>query len=180
MEIITLNVGPLATNCYLLKKQGKMLLIDPGDDADFILEHLDGELLGILITHRHFDHVGALKDILKAHPVDVYDATCLEEKEYHIGPFVFSVFFTKGHTKDSITYSFAKDHVLFTGDFLFREEIGRVDLPGGSEEEMIQSLKKASSFENDFLVYPGHGPSSTMHHEKKENPYLRKFGGIHE
>ena len=122
MVIDTVKVGSLQTNCYILKKDNKCLIIDPGADYESIKEKLkDLEILGILITHSHFDHVGALEDIANEYHVDILGYGVAKEKCYSIGPFKFNVIFNPGHSNDSISFYF--EECLFhvksgTEDFL--------------------------------------------------------------
>ena len=126
----------------------------------------------ILITHRHFDHVGALEDLVSKYHVPVYDRASLEEKQYQIGPFSFEVIFTKGHSKDSVTYYFKEQNCMFVGDFIFRDTVGRCDLPTGSSEEMDKSIKKIKEYDDSIALYPGHGDETTLGREKQYNLYF--------
>lgn len=174
MEINKIEVGLLKTNCYILKKEDVCLVIDPGEDVLSILNIIGDKLLvGIIITHRHFDHVGALDELLFKKFAKVYDISNLDEKQYKIGPFEFEVIHTLGHTNDSITLYFRKEKIMFTGDFLFKDTIGRTDLPNSSEEEMLKSIKKVKKYEHDIIIYPGHGESSNLGHEFNNNPFLK-------
>ena len=170
MKVDKIVVGPLQENTYIITKDKKALIIDPGDEIDKIKPFLKGkELIKILITHYHFDHIGALKYfdeklILKN----------LEAKQYQIGPFKFEIIFTKGHTNDSVTYYFKDDQIMFTGDFLFKETIGRTDLPTGSNEEMNKSLEKIKKYPDNIKIYPGHGEETTLKNEKQFNFFLKK------
>ena len=112
MKIVT--NGSLFENCYVLEKDNKYLIIDPGSEFDRIDIYInkDGEVLGILITHRHFDHIGALSDFVNKYSCPVYDKlTTDEESVYKIGPFSFKVIFNPGHTPDSITFYFFNDNL---------------------------------------------------------------------
>ena len=170
MKINILKVGYLETNCYILEKNNKVLLIDPGDNSKAILEKIkDKVLIAILITHNHFDHIGALNDILNKYKVDVYDKNNLEVKEYNIEEFKFKVIFNPGHTDDSISYLF--DNILFCGDFIFKNSIGRWDLPTGNYNELLKSINKIKEY-NNLIIYPGHGDKTTLEEEKKNNYYF--------
>ena len=169
MKIKTIKVGFLQENCYILNIENEALIIDPGDEYEKILEGLNNlELKAILITHRHFDHIGALNEFKN---IPIYEYKNLEEKEYKIGKFKFEVIYTKGHTSDSVTYYFKETKDMFTGDFLFKESIGRTDLETGNNEEMKKSIEKIKQYPN-VKIYPGHGEATTLKEEKENNPYL--------
>ena len=175
MEIGIVKVGYLQTNCYILSIDNKCLIIDPGDEINKIKKSIGNkEVLKILITHHHFDHIGVLEELIKEYNVEVLDNTNLEEKEYKIDKFKFNVIFTKGHTEDSITFYFKDNKSMFVGDFLFKDSIGRCDLPTGSNNEMKKSLKKISKYDDDIKIYPGHGESSTLGYEKKYNEFMKE------
>lgn len=175
MEIERVITGTLDENCYILKKDGKCLLIDPGSDSDKIKKSMgDNKLVGILVTHSHFDHVGALRDFLKNNrKLMVYkksNLSDLEEKE--IEPFKFKCYYTPGHSNDSVSFYFDEVNTLFVGDFIFKNTIGRTDLPTGSEIDMKNSLARLEEFDNDTKIYSGHGDLTTLEEERKNNPYL--------
>lgn len=173
MNIKKLVVGLLNTNCYLLIKGSDCLVVDPGDDYQVIVDNIANlNVIGILITHSHFDHVGALGELKDKYKVRVYNKENLEEKEYQIKDFVFDVIYTFGHTDDSVTYYFKKEKAMFVGDFIFKESIGRYDLPTASYEEMKSSLNKIKAYPEDSIIYPGHGETTTLKYEKKYNSYL--------
>lgn len=173
MDIKTIKVGRLQTNCYVLTIKDTCLVIDPGADYNNIISALgNNALLGVVITHDHFDHIGALEQIIEKYKVPVYNYHCLEEKNYKINDFNFNVIYTPGHTNDSITLYFKDDSVMFTGDFLFKETIGRTDLPTGSYSTMLDSLLKIKGYDMNIKVYPGHGDSSTLEWEFQYNLYL--------
>lgn len=175
MKVEKIPVGMLQENCYLIKKEDSCLIVDPGDEFEKIKNKIgDFKVCAILITHHHFDHVGALEECKKVYQVPVIDFK-LGEREFKIGSFTFKTISTPGHTKDSITYYFESEKIMLTGDFLFHEDVGRVDLEGGSLKEMIESLKKIKSYPDDITIYPGHEESSTLGLEKKENHYLSRI-----
>jgi len=168
MEIKRLVVGELATNCYILTSANEMAVIDPGGDADKILEEIkrsSAKVKYIIITHEHFDHVLAVKEVKReteaeilAHQNSSYqcDRALSEGEEIEIGDIVLTVLHTPGHTKDSI--SLLGPNIIFTGDTLFKDGYGRTDLPGGSEEEMERSLQRLSTLSKPgMMIYPGHG-----------------------
>ncbi|MDO5568776.1 MAG: MBL fold metallo-hydrolase [bacterium] len=173
MKVKTIIVGNLQTNCYIIEKDNKVLIIDPGDDYLLIKEKLKNkEILAVLLTHHHFDHVGALDELVNHYNIKVYDSSNLKEGEKVIDPFKFNVILTKGHTSDSLTYYFVEDKIMFTGDFLFKEEIGRCDLPTGNYNEMLKSIKNIKEYNKDITIYPGHGETSTLENEFKNNKYF--------
>mgnify|MGYP004476029527 FL=1 len=170
MNITRLVVGPLEENTYILEIDNELLIVDPGSEYDKISKAINNrKVLGILITHSHFDHIGAL-DSFK--DIDIYKYDVLEEKEYNIGKFKFDVIFNPGHSKDSVSYYFKKYNTLFSGDFIFYESIGRCDLPTGSISDMEKSIDKIKKYDKDMIIYPGHGEDTTLSHEIEYNPYF--------
>ena len=172
MNIQCIKTGFLEENCYILKKGNTYLVIDPGDDFFKLKNFIDGKVLGILITHRHFDHIGAVEDMVREYQVLVYEKRNLQEGNYKIGDFCFRVIFTPGHSKDSVSYYFYEQEIMFTGDFLFYNDIGRCDLDGGSFEEMKLSIEKMKKFDHDIIIYPGHGKKTNLSFEKEKNIYF--------
>ena len=173
MEIIKVVTGALDENCYVLVKGDNCLVIDPGDDFHKIKEVINGrKVLGVLITHSHFDHIGALRNFLTKRSIKIFKRSNLEEKEYEIGDFKFKCLHTPGHSKDSVTFYFEEDNAMFVGDFIFEGSIGRVDLPGGSQSEMEESLQRFINLDFDVNLYPGHGEATTLNKEKETNPYF--------
>ncbi len=173
MEIKCVVTGYLDENCYLIIKNGTCLVIDPGDDYNKIKESIgDNKVLGVLITHSHADHIGALRNFLTKRSIKIFKRSNLEEKEYTIGDFKFKCIYTPGHSKDSITFYFEEDKVMFIGDFIFKESIGRCDLPGGSEIEMKKSIIKIKEYDDNITLYPGHYETTTLGYEKQNNQYL--------
>lgn len=175
MEIKTIITGSLDENCYILIKNKTCLVVDPGDDYKKIQEEIgDNKVLGVLITHSHFDHIGALRNFLTKRSVKIFKKSNLEEKEYTIGDFKFKCIYTPGHSKDSVTFYFEEESCMFIGDFIFKESIGRVDLPGGDKNEMDKSIAKILTYNDDIILYPGHYEHTTLNYEKQKNPYLTK------
>lgn len=169
MKIIKMPVGYLEANCYILEEDNKVIIIDPGDDYEKISKHLENKkIIKILITHHHLDHIGALnhfdKKLILNNP---------KEQIYTFGPFTFEVIFTKGHTSDSVTYYFPKKHIMFTGDFLFKETIGRTDMPTGNMKDMKNSLEIIKNYPDNTKIYPGHGEITTLKYEKENNYFLK-------
>ena len=152
----------MGENCYFVvdESTNKAIVIDPGENGKKLNKKIDDnnlEVVAICLTHCHFDHVGALNELVNKYHVDV--------NKYEFDNFKFKVLFTPGHSWDSKTYYFENDHIMFTGDFIFNGTIGRTDL-GGSKKDMLKSLNMIMSYPNDILIYPGHGESTTLGVEK--------------
>lgn len=174
MKIKKIITGSLEENCYVLINNNDCLVVDPGDDISLIIDAIkDYDLQAILITHHHFDHVGALDELLKYKEVPVYDYK-LEETEYSINDFKFKIIKTPGHTSDSITFYFYNENMMFVGDFVFKETIGRTDLPTGNDIEMVSSIKKIKQYDKDTVLYPGHGEETTIEHELEYNYFFNQ------
>ena len=172
MKITKVVVGLLEENCYVLEKDKQVIVVDPGDEYERIKKVIGHKkVAGVLITHNHFDHVGALPFFKE---YKEYSNENLKEQEYSIGPFNFSVIKTPGHKEDAISFYFKKEKMLFSGDFLFYETVGRCDLPGGSIEDMQRSIDKIKKYPHDIKIYPGHGISTTLEHEIENNIYFRE------
>lgn len=172
MKVETIVVGPLETNCYIITKQNDCLIIDPGDEFEKIYKYINDKTLnvkGVLITHYHFDHIQALEKCL-----DSFGCTIIDYKNKEKIPnFDYEIIETKGHHYSSVTYYFKQINSMFVGDLIFKGSIGRIDLKGANEKEMINSLKKILKLSNNIKIYPGHGPSTYLNEEKKTNPYLQ-------
>lgn len=164
VNIKTVVVGMLNTNCYIVEKGNECLVIDPGDEFGKIRDRVDKNVVGVLLTHRHFDHVGALGEIVDYYNVPVYDRNNLSEGKYDIGSFSFYVNYNFGHTMDSISFIF--DNIMFSGDFIFKDAIGRTDL-GGDFCEMQDSIRKVLKSDCNYNIYPGHGDVTTLNDERK-------------
>ena len=166
-------VGYLETNCYILDKSGRVLVIDPGDEFDKIDKVINGRsVVGIIITHHHFDHVGAIDDVVNKYKCNVYDRSNLVEGSNTIDNFTFDVLYTPGHKEDSISIYFPEDKVMFTGDFLFRDSVGRFDMPGGNRLDLISSIEKIRNYDRSVAICPGHGETSTLGYEIDNNIYF--------
>lgn len=173
MIVETLVLGELDTNCYLLRKDSKVIVIDPADEVDKIINKIGNDkLVGIIITHNHFDHVGALKELRENFNAKVYARNNLLEKTYNIEGFNFKIIYTPGHTDDSISIYFEKERIMFVGDFIFKNSIGRTDL-GGNMDDMINSISVIKKYK-DITVYPGHGEITNIESEKNNNYYFKK------
>ena len=198
MLIKTIPVGQLEENCYVVTDENTLncAVIDPGDESNTILGYLEDNRLHcqvILLTHGHFDHVGAVDALREEtgaavymHPADDTDGRDLrrpyrlgaEGHPYHEGDVVcvdalrFEVLETPGHTPGSVTLRCGE--ALFTGDTLFRGSCGRTDLEGSSTEDMLRSLKRLCALPGDYEVYPGHNEPSTLVRERNMNYYCRQ------
>jgi len=203
LTVHPLPLGAYQTNTYIVYDSAAKTcaVIDPGYEAFAILEavHALGlNLEAILLTHGHFDHVGAVEDLVTAtgcklwmheadwsqfpSPVTAYFYPlancdfcevwfCEDGEIIHAGDLSFTVLSTPGHTKGSVC--FLCENALFSGDTLFAQSCGRTDLPGGDRQQMAQSLSRLAGLEGDLTVYPGHGESTTLAQEKMYNPYMR-------
>lgn len=175
MKVEIVITGELEENCYIITKNNKTLVIDPGDDYPKIKKKLDNKnVVGVLLTHRHNDHIASLDKLLKDYDVEVLQWSILKEGKQSFNSFDVDVIFTPGHTNDSVTYYFEEENIMFTGDFLFKDSIGRTDLPTGSIIEMANSITKISKYNDDIKVYPGHGDKTTIGIEKKYNYYFQR------
>lgn len=205
-KIIKLVVGELQENCFVLFDENKdAFVVDPGASSDIIIEAIEKNTLNIkyiLLTHGHFDHVGAVAGLKKKFNAPVYlhknDKNFLENpkevresafglqiesanvdifvKEGDEIPFsddYIKVIETPGHTLGSVCYLFK--NYLFAGDTLFNGSIGRTDFPESDHSLMIESLKVLKELDDEIYVLSGHGPESQMNYEKMSNPYLRRL-----
>ncbi len=173
MQVRIIKVGNLQTNCYIIIKNGYCMIVDPGDQFYSIQEQIgDNKLVGVLITHRHPDHIGALAKFVQEYGIPVYDRSNLEEKKYEINEFKFEVIYTPGHTNDSICFYFYEYNFMFVGDFIFKGTIGRTDLPTGSNTDMNNSINKIINYSDRIKVYPGHGDETNLGVEKDTNPFF--------
>jgi len=198
-------VGQLETNCIFIidPESLKTCIVDPGADSDIILSELKSEGLTpdkIIITHGHYDHIGALEDLVKETGVPVFihknDEPLLRDStknfsaflgkeisykghlnfveqgsRLYVGAFPLEIVEIPGHTQGSI--GLKADGFLVAGDTLFAGGVGRTDLPGASETQLIKSIKeKILSLPDETVVYPGHGPETTVREEKNDNPFL--------
>jgi glyoxylase-like metal-dependent hydrolase (beta-lactamase superfamily II) len=176
-----LQAGPLNANCYIfgcaVKKEAA--IIDPGGEPELIKEKLVNlGLKGICVinTHGHYDHIGANEAFglpVFAHRADGLRADrFLEEGDsLKIGNLELAVIHTPGHSPGSI--SLRCGNIIFSGDTLFKESIGRTDIHGGSYDDIMYSIRnKLFCLPDDTKVYPGHGWPTTIGHEKKENPFF--------
>lgn len=196
MNVKLLQVGPIGTNCYILEDGGQIAVIDPGDEAERILaalEETEGRVEYILLTHGHYDHTTAVPALHKALPqaqIYIHQADAngagsrlfplagqVEGLKFYgegdtlpLGRLTIQVLHTPGHSPGSVTLKVGE--VLFTGDTLFAGSMGRTDLDGGDEGQMMASLKRLGALEGNFHVLPGHMETSEMDRERRSNPYL--------
>ena len=194
LKIHVLPLGDYQTNCSIVHEENSTdcLIIDPGYEPEIISSYLEEKGLtpeAILLTHCHFDHVGAVKDLAAQYDCKVF----LDKKELAMppkltnGPLYYTdgygdgdtltlagipiqVLETPGHTPGSVCL--IMEDTLFSGDTLFAGSCGRTDLPCGDARAMRDSLRRLAALSENYRVCPGHGPSSTLNREKKTNPYL--------
>ena len=173
IDIITVVNGILEENCYIIHNGRDALIVDPGSEGNKIIDAVKAsnlKVIGILITHSHFDHIGALEDVKKEYP----DAVVINNKnkgDQSIGMFKFKVIENPGHTEDSVSYYFDNNGILFSGDFIFKGTIG--NYPDGMEDDMVKSLNVFKYMSTNVEVYPGHGEKTTVKEEIASNPFLR-------
>ncbi|PIS28843.1 MBL fold metallo-hydrolase [Candidatus Saganbacteria bacterium CG08_land_8_20_14_0_20_45_16] len=166
MEIKTIKVGMLQTNCYILidDKSNEAVVIDPGDEAEKILPELEGLIVKfVLLTHAHYDHVGALEAVLRATGAPLRK----DEEEITFGQETLTVIKTPGHTSDGVCFYAQAHNYLFAGDTLFYGMYGRTDLPTSSPREMVLALKKLAELPPETNVFSGHGRPTTIKQEKE-------------
>jgi glyoxylase-like metal-dependent hydrolase (beta-lactamase superfamily II) len=205
------TVGPVQENCFIVRHKDapNALIVDPGDEADKLLTAI--ERLGIesveaiLITHTHFDHIGAVAPVAAATKAPVYcpeletqvlanvmdyvpwpgfgpfesyvaDHTVAGGETLQLGGFDIDVIFTPGHSPGHVTYAIAEEEALFSGDVLFQGSVGRVDLPGGDWPTLLASIENlVSTYPAETTVYPGHMGITTLGRERATNPFLREL-----
>jgi len=201
MKIHTLPLGDYQTNTYIVENEGHCAIVDPGYEPETILAFLKKHALtadAILLTHGHFDHVGAVEKIVEEtgcklwmserdwsqknspltnyfYPIANCDFAevqfCEEGEEISAAGLTFKTLETPGHTHGSVCYLCGD--ALFSGDTLFAGSCGRTDLPGGDWITILKSLRRLSQLSGDYTVFPGHGNSTTLSQEKLYNPYMR-------
>jgi len=200
-------LGMVQTNTWFVinEKTKELILIDPADDAGRIIRKIEADglkLQGILLTHGHFDHIGAVDD-LRAYFKDVQcyagekEEEVLENGSYNLSAswaaalsiradrllrdketltlagFKIKVIETPGHTKGGVCYYLSEEGVLFSGDTLFRTSVGRTDFPTGSMSQIVRSVQYLTeNLPGDTVVYPGHQEITTIAYEQRFNPYL--------
>lgn len=197
MLIKTIPVGQLETNCYVVtnEKTLECVVVDPGDESNTILDYMESNHLkcrAVMLTHGHYDHVGAVDAIAEEtgavvymnerddarHNDDHFPYTLKENgKSYDEGDVIeaaglrFDVMATPGHTPGGVTLRC--EDALFTGDTLFKGSCGRTDLPGGDLQQELSSLRRICELPGDYEVYPGHMDTSTLEREREFNYYCR-------
>lgn len=210
MIIETCVVGVTATNCYLLINNitKETVVIDPGAQSSTIIlkiDELDLKPVAILLTHGHFDHIMAAKEVAKEYDIEIYapkseeailkDASLncsnlirrnftltadvlLEDHEVvNLAGIDIETIYTPGHTVGGASYYIEDKEVIFCGDTLFFESIGRTDLPMGDIRSLRHSIVEyIFVLPDDVTVYPGHGATTSIGHEKEYNPYIREYG----
>jgi hydroxyacylglutathione hydrolase len=211
IDVRMFTVGPVQENCFIVrhKDSGAALIVDPGEEADRLLSAVDElgieKVEAILVTHTHFDHVGAVAPVANATGAPVYCPELEREVLANImdyvpwpgfGPFEsyeadhtvaggetlelagmkVDVLFTPGHSPGHVTYAIRDERALFSGDVLFQGSVGRVDLPGGDWPTLLASIQSlVDEFEPETVVYPGHMGITTLDRERATNPFLREL-----
>jgi glyoxylase-like metal-dependent hydrolase (beta-lactamase superfamily II) len=201
-----MQLGPLETNCYIVHAGAEALVIDPGGEPEEVLAFLNKSGLSldvILNTHLHFDHIqgnAALSTAtgakIRAGSADAYllDSELggggmmgmprtapfsfdpLEEGETEFLGLTCRVLATPGHSPGSLSFYFPDLNAVFVGDLLFYRSIGRTDFPGGSEAQLLRSVRsKIFTLPADTVVYPGHGPETSVESERMNNPFFTEF-----
>jgi hydroxyacylglutathione hydrolase len=206
LDVIQLSVGPIGTNCYVVRRPGanEAVVVDPGGDAPRIilaLEEVDARCAAILVTHGHWDHLGAVGELAEESGAPVHMAraerTLLERLDsisppelglrshtpdvlleggetLHFAGIAFEVVRIPGHSPAHLGY--AADGCLFSGDLLFAGGVGRTDLPGGDWDTLLESVAALlERFPPDTIIYSGHGPATTLGREAAENPFLTEL-----
>ena len=206
MDVRMFTVGPIAENTFLFRADGsdRALIVDPGDEAPKLLgaiDELEVELEAILLTHTHFDHVGAVGPVARETgapvwcpeievpvladinsftypgfgPYEDYDAdhTIAGGEKLELAGFEIDVLFTPGHSPGHVSYSIPSESAVFSGDVLFQGSIGRSDLPGGHAPTLMESIRTLiEKLPPETTVYPGHMGITTLGAERASNPFL--------
>ncbi len=210
LDVEMLTVGPVAENCFLLRREGsdKLLIVDPGEEAERILAAVaatGAEVEAILITHCHFDHIGAVAPVAAATGAPVYcpeievpvladimsfvpcegfgpfesydaDETVAGGETLELAGLELDVIFTPGHSPGHVTYAVRGEDALFSGDVLFQGSVGRVDLPGGDWPTLLASIGTlVDGHSEETVVYPGHMGLTTLAAERATNPFLAEL-----
>jgi hydroxyacylglutathione hydrolase len=213
IDVRMFTVGPVQENCFIVREKGseRAVIVDPGDEAQRLLEALDGlgitTVDAILLTHTHFDHIGAVAPVAKATGAPVYcpeletvvlanimdfvpwpgfgpfesyeaDETVGGGETLELAGLTIDVIFTPGHSPGHVTYAIRDEDALFSGDVLFQGSVGRVDLPGGDWPTLLKSIESLiDAYPAETTVYPGHMGITTLGRERATNPFLRELAG---
>jgi hydroxyacylglutathione hydrolase len=207
LDVEMLTVGAIGENCFLFRRQGadKLLIVDPGEEAERILaavEATGAEVEAILVTHCHFDHIGAVAPVARATgapvycpeievpiladimafvpwagfgPYESYDADEIVSggETLELAGMEIDVAFTPGHSPGHVTYAVRGEPAIFSGDVLFQGSVGRVDLPGGDGPTLLASIGKLmDAYPEETVVHPGHMGLTTLGAERATNPFL--------
>jgi hydroxyacylglutathione hydrolase len=210
MDVRMFTVGPVGENCFLFRADDsdRALIVDPGDEAPTILaavEQLGVTVEGILLTHTHFDHIGAVAPVAKATGAPVWcpeievpvladinsfvpwpgfgpfedyraDHTVSGGEKLDLAGLEIDVIFTPGHSPGHVTYSVPAGQALFSGDVLFQGSVGRTDLPGGDWQTLLESIRTlVEGHPPETTVYPGHMGITTLGAERETNPFLTEL-----
>jgi glyoxylase-like metal-dependent hydrolase (beta-lactamase superfamily II) len=211
LDVRMFTVGPVQENCFIVREQGSgnAFVVDPGDEPEKLLGAIESlgieKVDAILVTHTHFDHVGAVAPVARATgapvycpeletrvlsnimdfvpwegfgPFESYDAdhTVAGGETLELAGLTIDVIFTPGHSPGHVTYALADDDSLFSGDVLFQGSVGRVDLPGGDWPTLLASIENlVSAYPAETTVYPGHMGITTLGRERATNPFLREL-----
>jgi glyoxylase-like metal-dependent hydrolase (beta-lactamase superfamily II) len=210
MDVRMFTVGPVQENCFLFLREERddALIVDPGEEAPKLLaaiEALGVQLAGILLTHTHFDHVGAVAPVAEATGAEVwvpeiekpvladimsyvpwpgfgpfqsYDAehTLRGGERLELAGFEIDVLFTPGHSPGHVSFSIPEEGAVFSGDVLFQGSVGRTDLPGGDWPTLLESIRTlADSLPEDTAVHPGHMGITSLGAERATNPFLAEL-----
>ena len=210
MHVRTFTVGPVQENCHIAWRDGSSdaIVIDPGDEAPVLeraLADLGLDVAAILLTHTHFDHIGAVAPLARATGAEVWcpeievpvladimryvpwpgfgpyesyaaDHTVAGGERLELAGLEIDVLFTPGHSPGHVTYSVPAEHAIFSGDVLFAGSIGRTDLPGGDHALLMRTLAMlVETLPDETIVYPGHMGTTTIARERAGNPFLAQL-----